>query len=631
MVAIKAQRINRLHLIGIVAIGLVLTVPAVSVGVFSADDLLVFHLKWSKHFSEQLWSGDLYPRWLLGMNAGLGSPTFFFYAPVPYYFTSFFHPLFASSDPQGWRQLSLSASFALIASGLTAYTWLKSIANRNAAFISALLYMALPYHLAIDLYRRFAFAEYWTFVWIPLILYFSKKIITGHKINIVGFAVSYALLIMSHLPTLLIVSIVPLSYVLLMADKRQRKKALIKIFLAMTLGVGLAAIYWLPAMTTQEYISMSRRIEEDSFYGNNFLFLGKDDYSNPTLWRYLEVSTMLTGGLACSAFTVARTNLMSAFRRESNYWIGTAIVALFMTLQLSKPLWDVLPLLQKVELPWRFDTVLTVATTALIALGLSALKKPVSILNKKQLVLALAILLATSLVLAVVELLPLMQKKLQFTGPLNNALTGVLAAAFIALVISCLKKPVNLSNTKSLVVGVLLVTSLLISSGIQALYENYIYSQSDVNTTLEISRDALEYRPIWVSPETFEVENISKLSKISAKVSVSGQGSFLVQRWQPRKIVLQVNAITDVWLTIKQFYYPGWTARLDGESYLLPVQPSKPEGLLRVGVPRGKHDIIIALSVGVKERLGQITSAVSVIIALFSTFWSLKVDQPHAS
>ena len=37
----------------------------------------------------QLWSGELYPRWLLGMNSGFGSPTFFVYGPLPYYAAAF--------------------------------------------------------------------------------------------------------------------------------------------------------------------------------------------------------------------------------------------------------------------------------------------------------------------------------------------------------------------------------------------------------------------------------------------------------------------------------------------------------------------------------------------------------------
>ncbi|MEP0917778.1 hypothetical protein NC981_13175 [Leptolyngbya sp. DQ-M1] len=60
------------------AIGLLLVLPAILHGVFDAMDI-PFHLRWTQQFSEQLWSGDFYPRWLYNMNAGLGSPAFFFY------------------------------------------------------------------------------------------------------------------------------------------------------------------------------------------------------------------------------------------------------------------------------------------------------------------------------------------------------------------------------------------------------------------------------------------------------------------------------------------------------------------------------------------------------------------------
>ena len=57
-------------------------------------------------FSEQFWSGDLYPRWLIGMNSGLGSPHFFFYAPLGYYIAAAFHWLSAST---GLAQLGAAA------------------------------------------------------------------------------------------------------------------------------------------------------------------------------------------------------------------------------------------------------------------------------------------------------------------------------------------------------------------------------------------------------------------------------------------------------------------------------------------------------------------------------------------
>ena len=163
----------------IIGVGLVLSLPLIFYGFpFHIPD--VQHAIWYSHFSSQLWAGEFYPRWLIGMNGGLGAPTFFYYAPVPYYLTALLKPFFAQ-DTQGWHQLGISATIALAASGVCAYLWLTKIASQKAAFVAALFYMAMPYHLATNVYDRGAFAEIWTFVWMPLILLFTEAISRGSK------------------------------------------------------------------------------------------------------------------------------------------------------------------------------------------------------------------------------------------------------------------------------------------------------------------------------------------------------------------------------------------------------------------------------------------------------------------
>lgn len=137
------------------------------------------------------------------MNAGFGSPIFFFYAPLPYYITSLLS-LLLPGDLTGASALIFSATLALIASGITAYFWLREFTSSKFAMILAIVYMALPYHLAVDFYIRFAFAELWTFVWMPLILLLSLKINDGKLSSILWLALSLALLILTHLPTLII-------------------------------------------------------------------------------------------------------------------------------------------------------------------------------------------------------------------------------------------------------------------------------------------------------------------------------------------------------------------------------------------------------------------------------------------
>src|SRR3954463_8301416 len=50
----------------------------------------LFYATALKAFSAQLWSGELYPRWLTEVSAGYGSPVFLFYAPLPFYVGSLF-------------------------------------------------------------------------------------------------------------------------------------------------------------------------------------------------------------------------------------------------------------------------------------------------------------------------------------------------------------------------------------------------------------------------------------------------------------------------------------------------------------------------------------------------------------
>jgi hypothetical protein len=564
MLLTQEKRITGIHITGIVIIGFILSIPAIFGGIFEAHDLIAFHLKWSKHFTEQFWAGELYPRWLQNMNAGLGSPAFFFYGPIPYYFSSLFHPFFPN-DSSGWHQLSLSATLALLASGITAYIWLKDITNQNSAFIAAILYMALPYHLTVDFYVRFAYAEHWSFVWLPLLLYFTRKISEESKFALVGFAISYALLIMTHLITVLIFTIIPISYLFFLTKKKQRKQVLLQLLVAILLGIGLSAIYLVPAMTTQKYISMVENRTGRYFYENNFIFFG-NNFLSSKFDLYLGIKTILLAGLAGSAFFLARQHQIVKLRRESSYWMIIAISAFLMTLPISKSIWEIFSIIQRIQHPWRFNTILTVATTALLALGISVLKKPINIYTKK--------------ILAIISSL----------------------------------------------VAILLLSGALVAhiyTNPELLYKyTTLEKPLDANQELKISLDAPEYRPRWVPAEIFTTSKIEELGNSfeQARIAV-GQGNISITKWQPRHILLQSDAITNLWVNIHQFYYPGWTAQINGESRNLPVQPSTKEGLLSLWIPKGQHQVRLILEAESQERIGQIISAISVLIIMFFIFW----------
>jgi uncharacterized membrane protein len=165
------------------------------------------HLQRYSCLAAQFWQGELYPRWLARMNSGLGSPALFVYAPLPYFAPALLRPLLrlpVNASREG-LELGISMWMAIALSGAAAYLWLRTMASRWAATAAAILYMAMPYHVVIDAYTRAAVAEMWPFVWMPLSLYFLSQILEdGFALAGAGLAVSYALLILSHLMIALI-------------------------------------------------------------------------------------------------------------------------------------------------------------------------------------------------------------------------------------------------------------------------------------------------------------------------------------------------------------------------------------------------------------------------------------------
>ncbi|HEY9403318.1 MAG TPA: 6-pyruvoyl-tetrahydropterin synthase-related protein, partial [Pyrinomonadaceae bacterium] len=378
------------------ASGLLLTAPLLLYGAPAVGDM-IFHAMWQTNFSSQLSAGDLYPRWLLDMNGGLGSPVFFFYAPLPYYITALLTP-FLPGGSYGLAHLGASLSLAVVASGLTAYLWLKVTTGRASAAAAAVIYMLAPYHLGVDVYTRGAFAEVWAFVWMPLVLYFVRRLFTagaGFPFALPGLALSYAALIATHLPTTLIFSLVPPCYALFVCAPRQRLRSLIFTVGGMSLGIGLACVYLLPALTTQEYVSLGDLLPE--LYHQRWPRLSNLNHAE--LDGRITLAVLTTAAMiACAAVLACRNDNVDAAgddgqrpgKREYMFWIVVSLGCLLLMTPMSGFVWRLVKPLQSIQFPWRFNAVLCVAAAAIIADGVRALRraKPVGAFRLAALVVA---------------------------------------------------------------------------------------------------------------------------------------------------------------------------------------------------------------------------------------------------
>lgn len=530
----------------IVIAALLLVLPMWLTGCPRGHDIL-HHLIFSHHFTQQFWQGELYPRWLTQMNAGFGSPTFFFYAPLPFLITALLSAPFWIDQVTGYP-LILAASLALLASGISAYYWLRELTCRRYACGLALLYMALPYHLLIDLYTRFAFAEFWSFVWLPLLFLGLRQLMQAQASGRLLLPMALALQVMTHLPTFITLLPVLGGYALLLT-RRSAWRRLLTALLAMLLGVLLSAIYWLPAMTTQSNVSMPSMYVGFMFYANSFLDSLPNIEDGFDFTRNLAFISVLTATLGVCAWLARR--YAPCWRSERYFWLGAILFCLFMMFPISKPLWDLLPMLQKIQFPWRFGSLLCITTLSLMATSLTG-------------------------------------------EPRTRQLTSGKIATRLA--------------TFSL----LLLLGVEFYLGLEPMFQETV-TRASTHDALLLARSPLEYRPKDVPQELFSYDELGDFSRRTPWVaSPSTTLGWQQLTWQGRLIRLQITAPEATRLTLHHFYYPGWQAS-NSEGKPLSVTPSA-EGLLQVDVPAGDYMLTLQLQPLLPERAGKTLSLLGLLI-----------------
>jgi hypothetical protein len=348
------------------------------------------HLDYTHYFGEQFWDGELFPHWLLNMNHGLGSPTFFVFPPLPCYVYSLLAPVGNAFQLNAFNTM---AFLALFGSGISAFIWIRTMASRGVALATATLYMLMPYHLAIDFYRRTALPECWGLVSMPLVLYFSTQVIGGKRRAVVGLAVAYGLLILSHLVSVVMFSAIPLLVALTMSPAGRRVRSVLSIAGGMLLGIGLACFYFLPALYHSRYFPVSRLGGIGP--ADNLLHLGRGLFQSRDFIGMLGLNVVETVLFIALCGAVAYRHSRSDQKRQIVLWLSVCIIPIFLMSRFSIRLWEKLPfLLHAVQYPWRLNIVLCVAALPIVAVFLSQISWPPSF--PRALSLALMLLLVVT-------------------------------------------------------------------------------------------------------------------------------------------------------------------------------------------------------------------------------------------
>jgi hypothetical protein len=371
-------------------------------------------------FDKVIRDGVWYPRWIPDMAFGYGYPFFNVYGPLSSYAGEVFH--LAGLDIV--TSVKIVFGLSAILSGLTMYLFVRRLLGCPAGLIAALTYVYIPYHL-FDLYVRADLAEAVAFVFVPLVLWgFYESIIRPRLPALLWTAMAYAALMFTHsLSAFILTAILGLyvAYMLLwqfsgpanepvshdlspsLARSRftfyvshltshvsrftshlpQLIRSGLPSLLTLLLGLGLSAIYLLPAITEARYV------RTDQWFGGRFAFGGDFVEVFQLFSPHWGFGASIPGpdddtgfqiGLAAAllfilSFLIVPKLTNPAVRRTLYFFQGTTLVMAFLTVPLSTLVWELLPLAQLVQFPWRL-LVVVAPYISIVAGAIMADKNP---------------------------------------------------------------------------------------------------------------------------------------------------------------------------------------------------------------------------------------------------------------
>lgn len=334
-------------------------------------------------FNQAITSGQFPVRWVNELGFGFGYPLFVFYPPFVYILGEIYHLLGFSFV----ESIKLVIFTSILASALAMYLFVKTFWGRLAGIVAALFYIYAPYR-AVDIYVRGALAESFSFVWLPLILWFFYKLTTTNKsIYVTLSAILLALLMITHnlifMPFMLLLPIYLAFFIWQSPDK---KRSTIDSLLSIILAFGLSAFFWIPALLEKKYT-----IVDDLLLVN--LAAYKLHFVNPIqLWNWQwGYGGSVPGILDGMSFKIGKIHIVLSLliiavaiaKRRSFYARLVLLMSLlfllsaFMTTKYSEPIWALIPPLAYMQFPWRFLTFTTLFSAILAGAFIYFIKLPI--------------------------------------------------------------------------------------------------------------------------------------------------------------------------------------------------------------------------------------------------------------
>lgn len=318
-----------------------------------------YHVIRFYEFDKTLRAGDWYPRWASDLNNGYGVPLFNYVYPLPNYFASFLH-LFGISFIDAFK---LNMFVATIIGGIFFYLWSRQYWGDIGGVISAVFYIFSPYKF-VDIYIRGSVGEVWALAFFPAFLWAVTNVVKEkNKKFMILSGLFLALIIFSHNILALMFFPFVLSYILfLILVSKEKLYAVRHTLFAIFLGLGLSAIFWIPALFEQQFVTGLQIYDVEKNFPEFYQLL-IPSWGSGFSQGSLEGQTSFQIGMAnLIAVLVSIVFLLFSYKKNKNkeaafvtvFFLVWFLFVFFLFLKESLFIWKHVPFMNFFQFPWRF-------------------------------------------------------------------------------------------------------------------------------------------------------------------------------------------------------------------------------------------------------------------------------------
>ncbi len=514
-----------------------------SAGPIIFDKSIPSHADWHIHiehafnFKRCFWQGQLLPRWIDSQANGYGEPIFNYYAPLVYYLFLALEIIFR--DPI----LSIKWAFVIPMFLCTIFGYLY-LRKHGTALSSTIAMAFIVFSPAIHIY---IYNTNWPtstlgLAFLFLTLYGIDRFNNNLNFDLKSLLITstgFACMALAHLATAFLFVLISVPYFFLNLYIHRSKKFLQFYVCSLLLGASMAGFYLFPACLEKKFVHTDEVLTQGPLwdFSKNFLFTYLDRHRDDGYaWaifdhRYYEVSHALfsLAVLFCIFPLILNLDKIKLYFKEPfrvNIAITMFTVSFLMMTPVSLFVWLMIKPMQTVQFPWRFTA---------IALPFGCL---------------------------------------------------IIVYAF-DLVGSLVKEKINLTGYKIIFYCLAIIFSILVFVDVINMYKwKWVPEQNLLKAGINTLWGNEEYRPKLTNDPNWKQNNFRQ-DFTPTVLSSFFSADIFIKKWSSHERIFEVFSPEQHQVRLRTFYFPGWTAYVDGVKTAIEMDPKT--GAMQLSLQPGKH------------------------------------------